>query len=266
MNRTGKHVATLLLTLLVLFIFCDISYGQKWKLRRYEIGGGIGVNQLFGDIGGSASSKNLFGLKDINLNETRYGFNALARYKVHPKHSVKASLHGGIAKGDDKKSHNNRGRSYSAFLFEFSGQYEYYIIQEEKAFRSSGMYSRRGMLNNYSHYALYGFAGLGVVYSNSKHKYPLPPLPKDIYKSGGNYGVVIPFGIGTKFIIDSRYSLNAEFGYRYTFSDYIEGYSNTDSKYNDIYYFLDFTLTYRLKTTTRNLPAIIDKRYKKYGY
>lgn len=265
MSRTGKYVKTILLTLLVLLIFNELSFGQKWKLRRYEIGGGIGVSQLFGDIGGTADEKNLFGLKDINLAETRFGINSIGRYKIHPKHSVKVPFHFGYAKGSDEGSKNNRGRSYTTFLFELSGQYEYYLVQEEKTYRSSGMYNKRGMLNNYSHYAFYGFAGLGAVYTISSHKYPYT-LVTDIYKGGGNYGIVIPFGVGAKFIIDSRYSLNAEMGYRYTFSDFIEGYRNVNSRHKDVYYFLDITLSYRLKTTTRNIPAIFDKRYKKYGY
>lgn len=265
MVQTEKIIRSLILTLLLLVVFNDYSYGQRWKLRRYEIGGGVGAVQVFGDIGGTADEKNWFGIKDISLSETRPAINLLARYKIQPRYSVKVSLHGGYATGDDKDSKNNRGRTYKTILSEFSGQFEYYLVQEEKAYRSSGMYSRRGMINNYSHYAFYGFAGIGMFYSISNHSYP-NIMPTDIYKGGSNFNAVIPFGIGTKFIIDSRYSFNAEFGYRYSFSDYVEGYSNVNSLHRDIYYFLDFMLTYRLKTTTRNIPAVIDKRYKKYGY
>jgi hypothetical protein len=121
------------------------------------------------------------------------------------------------------------------------------------------------MLNNYNHYALYGFAGLGAVYSLSKVSTP-EIYPTDIYNDGGKFAFDIPFGIGIKYILDSRYSFNAELGYRYSFNDYLEGASNVNSKHKDVFYFFDLNLSYRLKTTTRNLPAFLDKHYRKYGY
>ncbi|MBN2487248.1 MAG: hypothetical protein JXB34_14835 [Bacteroidales bacterium] len=262
-----KKIHIILLVLIIVLLFAENSYGQRWKLRRYEVGGGIGVAQVFGDIGGTMSPQNWMGLKDISLSETRMSFNAFARYKIQPKYAVKSVLHLGFATGDDKNSKNEiRGNQYRTFLAEFAGQFEYYFVQEEKRYRSSGIYNRRGMLNDYSRIAFYGFAGLGVLYSKSTHEYPLL-RPNDSFKATATICPVIPLGIGAKYIIDSRYSFSAELGYRYAFSDYVEGYKNiVYSRFNDVYYFLDLSVTYRLKTTTRNLPAIIDRRYKRYGY
>ena len=265
MNRAGKIISYFILSLVLLLVYSESSYGQRWKLRRYEVGFGLGAVQVFGDIGGTADENNWLGVKDISFADTRPCLNAFIRYKIDPRYSVRASVYSGFAKGADENSRNDRGRVYKTKLFEFSGQFEYYFVKEEKTYRSSGMYSRRGMLNNYSHYAFYGFAGVGAAYTISKHEYP-SVLENDIYKDGSNMGVVFPFGLGAKFILDSRYSLNAQFGYRYTLSDYIEGYKNIYSKHNDVYYFMEIALTYRLKTSKRNLPAFIDRRYKKYGY
>jgi hypothetical protein len=264
MKEIAKHTK-LLLFLILLFAITTSNYAQKWKLRRYEIGGGITGSQLFGDIGGSADLKNFMGLKDIQLSETRGGLDFTTRYKIKPQYSVKTSLHGVFEQGDDIKSTNIRGRAYKTWLFEFSGQFEYYLVKEERTFRSAGMYNRRGMLNNFSNYAIYTFGGLGLIYSRSSHDKGTIIPENDFYKSG-NLGAVIPLGLGVKYIIDSRYSVNTEFGYRIALSDYVEGYHNINSKFFDVYYFLDLTLTYRLKTTPRNIPAFLDRRYKKYGY
>jgi hypothetical protein len=264
MNQITKHTK-ILFTLILLFTFLSGGVAQKWKLRRYEIGGGITGTQLFGDIGGTADLENFLGLKDIKLSETRGGIDFTTRYKIKPQYSVKTSLHGVLEKGDDKKSANDRGRAYKTWLFEFSGQFEYYLVKEERTFRSAGMYNRRGMLNNFSNYAIYTFGGLGIAYSRSSHDNGTFIPENDFYKSS-NLCAVVPLGLGVKYIIDSRYSVNTEFGYRFALSDYVEGYHNINSKFFDVYYFLDLTLTYRLKTTPRNIPAFLDKRYKKYGY
>jgi hypothetical protein len=88
-----------------------------------------------------------------------------------------------------------------------------------------------------------------------------------LYKSGSNFIPVIPLGVGVKYIIDDAWFINGELAYRYTLSDFVDGYTQTiDSKYNDVYYILTITLGYRLKTTKRNIPAIFDKEYKKMFY
>jgi len=45
--------------------------GQKWKLRRYEALVGVGSTNYFGTIGGSADPENLFGLKDLDIKDSR---------------------------------------------------------------------------------------------------------------------------------------------------------------------------------------------------
>lgn len=249
------------------FFFIDASYGfnQRWKLRRYEIGGGLGMTQVFGDIGGTADKNNMMGLKDIRFDETSMAFGLLARYKIDPIYSLKTNLILGFGHGDDIDSRNVRGRSYKTRVLELSMQGEYYFLAEEKRYRSAAMFNRRGMLNNYSTISAYGFLGLGMVYSNASVKYDdtHAPSPYDKVKKN-NIGAVAPVGLGLKYIIDDRWLLNAELGYRISFTDYIEGYSQThDSKHKDIYYFLTISLSYRLDTSRRGLPSFLDKEYKR---
>jgi OmpA-OmpF porin, OOP family len=262
--RKASHNKLFTLLFIVALILPQSLMAQRWKMLRYEVGAGVGATQIFGDIGGTADEKNLFGLKDISFNESRLAYGAHARYKLNTQFSIKANLNGGFAKGSDAGSRNDRGRSYKATFFEFSGQFEYYLLTEEPKQRSSAMYSKKGMLNNYSSLSLYGFLGIGVNYSMLKHNYS-SILPVDSYKSS-NVAPVIPLGIGVKYVIDERWFIGAELGYRWTFSDYIDGYKQIESsKHNDVYYFLLFTANYRIKTTKRNIPAFIDKKYRKYS-
>jgi len=259
------------MSLILIFLFID-SYGlytkriynQRWKLRRYEVGGGIGICQVFGDIGGTAEQKNWFGLRDLKLDETRMVYGLYARYKIDPVYSLKVNTFLGFGHGDDADSRNDRGRSYKTRLFELSAQGEFYFISEERRYRSEGMFNRRGMLNNYSSISAYGFLGLGMVFSKANVDYSTAdPGPYDEIKKK-NVGAIIPFGIGLKYVIDDRWLINSELGYRLAFTDYIEGFTQVlDSKHNDIYYFLTLSLSYRLETSRRGIPSIIDRQTRR---
>lgn len=257
--------ANMLCFLLLSFILTEVN-GQRWKLRRYEAGFGIGTIQIFGDIGGTADKNNLFGLKDINFSENNLALTGRMRYKINTSMSVKAVLNYGRGQGTDAGSKNDRGRSYKTSLFEFSGHYEYYFLKEDKRYRSAAIYSRKGMLNNYSSFAAYMFIGAGVTLSKSTHG-TATVLPQDDYKETRVIAPAIPFGIGVKYIIDDRLFINGDLGYRYSLSDYLDGYKQAwNSKYNDVYYFLLISVNYRLKTTRRGWPAFVDWKYKRYGY
>ncbi|MBN2485905.1 MAG: outer membrane beta-barrel protein [Bacteroidales bacterium] len=248
----------------LVFIIVNTSdtYGQRWKLRRYEIGGGLGNTQIFGDIGGTMSPQNWMGLKDIQIKETRPSVNVLARYKINNIYTFKTTFNLGFGYGSDATSGLERQREYSTTLLEFSSQIERYIIQEERPYRSNAGYRRLGMLNNYSLFGLYVYTGVGACYTRNNVSIPVPRPKADVTKNN-NFTPVIPLGIGIKYIIDDAWNFDCNLGYRFPFNDYIEGYTQIiDSKYNDIYYILSLSITYRLKTSMRNIPMIFEKKYK----
>ena len=255
-----SYIRYVLVSLLILSCIEPVS-GQRWKLRRYEVGGGIGMTQVFGDIGGTINKNNWFGLRDIKIDETSLAFPAYLRYRLDPIYALKLNTTLGFGNGSDEDSRNDRGRSYKTMLFEFSLQGEYYFLAEERRYKSAAMFNRRGMLNNYMSFGAYGFAGIGGVYSRANVNIP-DPAPYDNIKNN-SFGAVLPFGIGLKYIIDDRWLINAELGYRISFTDYIEGYKQKqDSKHNDVYYFLNVSVGYRLKTTMNGLPVFLDREYQ----
>lgn len=256
------HVKLIIISILFLSVLESVN-GQRWKLRRYEVGGGIGITQVFGDIGGTIDTKNWFGLKDIKIDETRLAFPLFVRYKLDPIYAIKVNTILAFGNGTDANSRNNRGRSYKTMLFEFSAQAEYYFIPEERRYKSAAMFNKRGMLNNYMSFNAYGFLGIGGVYSKAKVEFTQDITPVDEIKSS-SIGIVFPFGLGLKYIIDDRWLVNAELGYRLSVTDYIDGYKQSQaSKHNDVYYFLTFSVGYRLKTSRRGLPSFLDKEYRK---
>lgn len=252
-----------IIVVLLVISFTDVN-GQRWKFRRYEIGAGIGTMQMFADIGGTANQNNWFGLRDINFSETNLAVSGNIRYKMSPTVSVRTNINYGKGQGSDADSRNDRGRSYKLTLYEFSGQCEYYFLKEDKMYRSSAVYNRRGMLNNYNSFGAYLYLGGGISITNSTHG-EAAILEFDDYRSGTNISPVISVGVGVKYIIDDHKHINGDLGYRYGITDYLEGYKQTrGSKYNDVYYYISISFNYRLKTTRRNIPAFLDRRGGRY--
>jgi hypothetical protein len=142
-------------------------------------------------------------------------------------------------------------------IFEPSAQFEFSIITEEQRYRTNAMFNKRGMINNYSHYNLYAFAGVGGVFGWVK---PLKDLVNYNYDLSPA-GLCFPIGLGFKYVMSSNLSLGVEFGGRLTTTDFLDGYSHpVYSHANDVYYFADFNVIYRIKTSRRGLPMFGKRR------
>jgi len=251
------------IVILILLLSFSVSdgYSQKWKLRRYEAIAGIGTAHYFGDIGGSADKNNLFGIKDIELFNTRPSVSLGVRYKIRHNMAVKANFIFGFLKGDDEGSYPaseyNRDLAFSSTIFEPSVQFEYSIISEEQKYRTNAMFSKRGMINNYSHYNIYAFAGVGGIFGWPKPQKEL----EDFYDPKTEFGLTFPIGLGVKYVLSSSMSIGAEFGGRLTTTDWLDGYHRQEfSNANDIYYFAVINAIYRVKTSRRGLPILGRRR------
>ncbi|MBU0764725.1 MAG: hypothetical protein KJ607_07820, partial [Bacteroidetes bacterium] len=79
------------------------------------------------------------------------------------------------------------------------------------------------------------------------------------YDEGANvlsYQLAIPVGVGFKYGINRRLALGLEYGYRKTFSDYIDGISHPPySKAKDVYMFLMVSVSRKLRTSRSGLPT-----------
>ena len=67
--------------------------------------------------------------------------------------------------------------------------------------------------------------------------------------------LAIPVGLGLNYVFSPNSMIGLDFGLRYTTSDYIDGYTSQFSRRNDVYYFMTFIYTHKLKTTEKGLPT-----------
>jgi hypothetical protein len=71
----------------------------------------------------------------------------------------------------------------------------------------------------------------------------------------GGFSAVIPGGLGATLIYTPNINFGLELGGRYVFTDYLDGFTSQYSSANDVYYFLNFTFTYKLKSGPHGLPS-----------
>ena len=106
------------------------------------------------------------------------------------------------------------------------------------------MQLRGGLRHINKPFSLYVFAGTGGLLYNVTPRLNL--IDSDRFDDSQKFTTIIPFGIGIKYHILTRTLLGVEMGARYLLSDKIDGFSPMQSKYNDIYYTINFKLYYRL--------------------
>ncbi len=67
---------------------------------------------------------------------------------------------------------------------------------------------------------------------------------------------VIPVGLGSTLVYSPNFNFGVELAGRYSFSDNLDGYTSQYSSANDVYYFFNFTITYKLKTGAKGCALL----------
>lgn len=249
-----------ILPFLIIFIFIFASAdAQLWKLRRYEAVASLGTTQFYGDIGGFSKGDNLLGLKDLSFKQTRFNLTTSLKYRIMDVVSVRLNLaFGGFRATDVRGSNESRGFEAVTTFFEPSLMGEYYFIKNrsENSFLNLKE-SRRGISALIPAIDVYAFTGFGGLSYKVK---PNDKLALRVTETKG-FTPVIPIGVGLNLFYSTHISLGMELGARYTFSDNIDGYTSVYSKSNDVYHFLNFTLTYKIKTGENGLPKFTASRF-----
>ena len=62
-------------------------------------------------------------------------------------------------------------------------------------------------------------------------------------------------GLGSTMIYSPNFNFGVELTGRYTFSDNLDGYTSQYSSSNDVYYFFNFTITYKMKNGAKGWPS-----------
>jgi hypothetical protein len=159
------------------------------------------------------------------------------RYRFSKYFSFKVALAGGQISGSDAGTINDgRDYSYNTILIEPSVRAEFYY------FTTRGqVWTRKGLLIDQPKFSSYAYIGFGIDYFNPT---PGSALVNDFSDDFSKTAPVLPMGIGGILPVGKRLSLAFEIGFRYLYSDYIDGYSPVKWAY-DAYYVGGFRLNYR---------------------
>jgi len=246
---------------IIAYILCFLgghSFGQLWKTKRYEAVAGIGMTSFFGDIGGFSQTENILGIKDFSFLQTRFNVGASLRYRVTQDFSARLSLYSGLFHATDKRGSNEeREMAANTIFFELDLIAEYCFIKSQMENSYLFNKGRRTRFNSIlSSLDIYAFGGIGGLSYSVKGNEEL--VSHGMEKGG--FTAVIPAGIGLNLYIMPEYNIGIELGGRYSFSDYLDGYTSQYSRANDIYYFFNVTFTYKLLTGDNGLPAFLSSR------
>jgi opacity protein-like surface antigen len=223
-----KH---LLLTFITTF-YVSILFAQS-SLPKYEIGISAGTMIYQGDLAPSA----LGSLKTMKPTATIYG----ARI-INESFSVRLNFTLGGLKGDESLYSKPSWRQKRNFTFNSP-------ITEASALLVWNVFGNHGS-ENFSRFSPYVFGGAGYSFLNIHRDWS--KMDRNIFGPTSHNGAgfikdslhilpkgvpVIPLGIGLRYALSSNIALTTELNYRYSFSDYIDGFSyaaNPSSK--DSYY------------------------------
>jgi hypothetical protein len=223
-----------------------------WKLRRYEVSAGLGLTQFFGDLGGFSKGKNFLGFKDLSFKQTSFDFSPSFKYRITEEIAVRLNLALGKFHSSDARGSNiERSFESSTFFFEPLIIGEYFILKSQSEASYSFQKGKGLSIPFFTAINLYAFTGFGGI---SYHVTPKEIQVTGTIKTRG-FAPVIPVGIGASLPYSGQLSFGLEISGRYAFTDYLDGYSSIYSKSNDIYYFINVSITYKIRTGKTGWPS-----------
>ena len=193
-----------------------------------EYGGGVGTFSYAGDLSR--------GYKPLNAG---LGLHGVYRMNLSEFVSFRTTFAFGSFSGEDDPAIDALGevrqQSFSTSVFEFSGVMEYYFLN----FRDEDSRVR---------WSPYLFGGFGLSRVEKVEGAP---------DNFNRIQAVVPFGAGFTHLIGKQFNLGIELGVRGTFTDYIDGISDTEQtrknsfqfghpNSNDWYFYTGITFTYIL--------------------
>jgi hypothetical protein len=237
----------------IILVVTQLSYGQLWKSKRWYLTGAAGPSFFFGDVGGYSQSINILGFKDLTFLQTRFNVNANVKFRFMQDINGRVSFtYGMLHATDERGSNQERGFEATMNFFEPVLMGEYYFIKNRTE-RSWLFIKRRNSTIGSFFKALdfYFLTGIGGISYSIKPNDALAATNPDLK----GFAPVIPFGVGSSIILTPEIDLGFEVAARYAFTDYLDGYTSQYSNSNDVYYFMNFTFTYKLKTSSRGWPS-----------
>lgn len=247
----------LIVSFLILFVAGD-AISQRWSRERHHLVIGLGASGFMGDLGGAddIGSTGIQGIKDFDYLALRPALLLGYRYLVFENLGVTGNLGLGYVYGDDKFTEepfrNNRNINFRSPIIELSSTADLTVWRFNRHGARYRKITRIRALGDLTA-SLYIFAGVGGFYFNPQGYFerdlyqgniPIADLPRDgwynlrplktegqgYFETRKNYtpfSLVIPFGLGGMVYINPDLSLGIRYGFRKTFTDYIDDVSTT---------------------------------------
>jgi len=233
------------IVLTLIFSECLTSKAQSLTVSKYEIGAGAGVFIYQGDLTPSrlGSYKTLKPVVSLDVNRM-----------ISPLLSLRTNLVFGSLKGDDSKYEipayrQQRNFNFRTPVFELSELLVADLLQDNLSRQPFKL-------------SPYVFSGLGLTVLNIKRDYSrfnaeyfasetstIRGLAADAQHSLPKLVPVIPIGVGIKYPLSQKIMISAETSYRFTFTDYLDGFSKAaDDRKKDRYQSHTIGIIYRFVT------------------
>lgn len=232
----------------IVFFSSVKSNAQFYKDMSVGLNGGVYIYQ--GDLTPQALG---------SLHTIKPGFSLFAKKPIN--HFLAARLHISIAslKGDDSR--------YS--VPEYRKQRNFYFTSSLKEFSGQLVWNIRGM--NYEDRGIqpYLFTGAGLSLIRVRKDYSRMDL--SVFGEGSDVwaGLVadnahgtpralfsVPVGVGAEYPISNRFSVNIETAYRFIFSDYLDGFSQSaNPKLQDHYHSTSVGLIYKFGNKDKGIAC-----------
>lgn len=248
-------------SILIILLFVCISFeanAQRWHLERRHVSIGIGASGFMGDLGGAddIGSNGLSGIRDFDFGAVRPAITVGYRYMLFENLGLTGNLAIGYVSGDDQLTdepfRNNRNIHFRSPIIELSATGELYVF---RLYRDGQRYRRitRVRANRGYGISAYIFAGIAGFYFNPQAYFdadnyngtiPQSQLPangwynlRPLRTEGqgffptrsyyNQFSIAIPLGIGGIYHINRDISIGIQYGFRTTFTDYIDDVSTT---------------------------------------
>jgi hypothetical protein len=241
---------------LYIFLFLCSSRIQVNAQYFLEYGGGLGVANYLGDIGGNDGARKDF-VSDMKLAKTRQALSVYTRYKLKRYIFLKSELNYLRIAGDDKLttnlSRNARNLSFVNDMLDINFQGQFVFFEDMDL--GADYRFKLGM-------RCYVGTGVGFFYSEPKTLYKgemvkLRPLQTEGVKYSA-LGLSVPLTIGLNFTYRKKHRFGWELCWRKTFTDYLDDISKG---YGDPSRMSPLGVELSNRTDELNIPVALANNY-----
>ena len=216
----------------------------------------------------------LSGEKFGSRQDMRYGFSLHGKYLINKSWAIRGDFYQGKLAGNDRQFteewRQKRAYQFSSPLSELSVAVEF-SLTGNNAYRSYTQYGAQ-----YRRWRSGIYAGVGVAKINSSRNWQhldrhyfgkdaTAYIPLDSMSAPAKWVLVIPAGVSLSYAATERLSVFADIGYRFTFTDNMDGYRHSVySRKKDGYSTYTLGLSYKLPSINRQqIKDVFKERWYK---